>query len=86
MTTISANELKTRGVAAIENALASEPEVVISVRGKARYVVMPVEQFHYLRECELESALQQTHADLAAGRAVWESAEAHVERLKSVVE
>ena len=43
MVAISANELKTRGVAAIETALADEPEATISVRGKVRYVVMPVE-------------------------------------------
>jgi proteic killer suppression protein len=39
---------------------------------------MPVERFHHLRECELESALLQTRADLAAGRAVRESAEAQL--------
>jgi hypothetical protein len=86
MTAISANELKTRGVAAIQSALENEPEAAISVRGKVRYVVMPVEQFHHLRECELESALMQTRADLAAGRAVRESPEAHLERLKSTGE
>jgi hypothetical protein len=86
MTAISANELKTRGVAAIQSALENEPEAAISVRGKVRYVVMPVEQFHHLRECELESALMQTRADLAAGRAVRESPEAHLERLKSTDE
>ena len=82
MTAISANELKTRGIAAIEKALADGPEATISVRGKVRYVVMSVEQFHFLRECELEAALLQTRDDLAAGRAVRESPEAHVERLK----
>jgi PHD/YefM family antitoxin component YafN of YafNO toxin-antitoxin module len=83
MTAISANELKTRGIAAIEKALADGLEATISVRGKVRYVVMPVEQFHFLRECELESALLQTRADLAAGRTVRESPEAHVERLNT---
>ena len=86
MVAISANELKTRGVAAIERALADEPEATISVRGKVRYVVMPVEQFHYLRECELEAALAQTRDDLAAGRAVRESAEAHVKRMERASE
>jgi hypothetical protein len=78
---ISANDLKTRGISAIEAALAHEPEAVISVRGKDRFVVMPIEQFHYLRECELESALQETRRDLAEGRFVKQSPEDHLERL-----
>jgi len=81
MSTISANDLKIRGVAAVEAALAEQPEAVISVRGKERFVVMDVAHYHYLRECELEAALAETRADLAAGRAVSESPEAHLARL-----
>jgi len=83
MSSISANELKTRGVSAIEAVLSHQPEAVISVRGKERFVVMDMAQYHYLRECELEAALMQTRADLAAGRFVKESAEEHVARLKA---
>jgi len=78
---ISANDLKTRGVAAIEAALSTESEVIVSVRGQERYVVMDIAHYHYLRECELEAALAETRADLAAGRAVRESPEAHLARL-----
>lgn len=81
MATISANDLKTKGVSVIETALAEQPEAVISVRGKERFVVMAVAHYHYLRECELEAALAETRADPAAGRAVSESAEAHLARL-----
>ena len=81
MSSLTANDLKTRGVAAIEASLADRPEAVISVRGKERYVVMEVAQYHYLRECELEAALAQTQADLAAGRYVVESPEAHLQRV-----
>ena len=80
---ISANELKIRGVAAIEAVLSQEPEAIISVRGKERFVVMDMKHYHYLRECELESALAQTRANLAAGRFVKESAEAHVAKIKA---
>jgi hypothetical protein len=80
MTQITANDLKTRGIAAIESSLAGQPEATISVRGTDRYVVMDLTHYHYLRECELEAALAQTRADLAAGRAVQESAGKHVER------
>ena len=82
MPNVSANDLKTKGVSAIEAVLAHQPEAVISVRGKERFVVMDMEHYHYLRECELESALAQTRAALAAGRFVKESAEEHLARLK----
>ena len=83
MPSISANELKTKGVSAIEAMLAVQQEAVISVRGKERFVVMDMDHYHYLRECELESALARTRADLAEGRFVKESAEDHLNRLKS---
>jgi PHD/YefM family antitoxin component YafN of YafNO toxin-antitoxin module len=78
---ISANELKTKGVAAIEAMLADHAEAIVSVRGKDRFVVMDMAHYHHLRECELEAALAQTRADLASGRFMQESAEAHVARL-----
>lgn len=81
MSSISANDLKTKGIAAIEAALADQPEAVVSVRGKERFVVMEMAHYHYLRECELEAALAETRADLAAGRAVRESPEDHLARL-----
>ena len=86
MASLTAHDLKTRGVAAIEATLAGQPEAVISVRGKDRFVVMEVAQYHYLRECELDAALAQSRADEAAGRYVAESAQAHMERLDSLLE
>lgn len=83
MATISANDLKTKGVSAIESVLAMQSEAVISVRGKERFVIMDLEHYHYLRECELEAALAQTRADIAAGRLVKEGAEEHMARLKA---
>lgn len=81
MSNISANELKTKGIAAIEAALENQTEALISVRGKKRFVVMDIAQYHYLRECELEAALAETRADLAAGDYVKESPEAHLARI-----
>jgi len=84
MSSLSANDLKTKGIAAIELALSSAPEAMVSVRGKDRFVVMDIARYHYLRECELDAALAQTRADLAAGRAVQESPEAHLARLDAL--
>ena len=81
MSPITANDLKTKGIAAIETTLAEQTEAMISVRGKDRFVVMDVEHYSYLRECELEAALAQSRADIDAGRFVQESAQAHVDRV-----
>lgn len=84
MSHISANDLKTKGIAAIEAALSESPEAIVSVRGKDKFVVMNLAHYHYLRECELDAALAETRADLLAGRAVQESPEAHLARLDSL--
>ena len=84
MTHISANDLKTKGIAAIKSALSAGPEAIVSVRGKDRFVVMDMAHYQYLRECELDAALAETRADLAAGRVVQESPEAHLARLSSL--
>jgi hypothetical protein len=80
------NDLKTKGISAIEFALSTATEAIVSVRGKERFVVMDIAHYHYhyLRECELDAALAETRADLAAGRAVQESAEAHLARLDAM--
>ena len=62
---ISANELKTKGVSIIESNLDDADELIITVRGKERFVVIDMEHYNYLRECELQAALHQAKADIA---------------------
>ena len=81
MGAIAANDLKTRGVASISEQLAENLEAIITVRGKSRYVVMDIAQYHYLRECELEAALLEAREDVKAGRVVTESVADHIKRL-----
>ena len=85
MTQLTANDLKVGGIAAIESVLSDHTEATISVRGKERFVVMEMAQYHYLRECELEAALMQSKADLAAGRAVQENSTQHMARLNNLL-
>jgi hypothetical protein len=54
------------------------------VRGKDKYVVMKIDHYSYLRTCELEAAVHEARADLAAGRLQTESPEAHLECLDSM--
>lgn len=86
MSHITANELKTRGIAAIEAQLAEgRTEAVVTVRGADRYVVMELAHYQHLRECELEAALAESRADLAAGRFVAETAQQHVSRVQALI-
>lgn len=81
MAVLTANDLKTKGVSDIERLLQDAQEVIISVRGTPRYVVMDIAHYDFLRECELLAAWAQTRADLAAGHYHRESADAHLARL-----
>lgn len=81
MVVVTANELKTKGVSDIERLLQDDQEVVISVRGKPRFVVMDLVHYDYLRECEIAAAWAQTRADVDSGRFRRESADAHFERM-----
>jgi translation elongation factor P/translation initiation factor 5A len=80
--TIAANELKTRGVSSIEQALAENSEAIISVRGQDRYVIMDMEEYNRLRVCELEAALYETRQQVASGEFIEESVNEHIARLR----
>ena len=82
---ISANDLKMKGISALEAELAECSEAIITVRGKSRFVVMSIEQYHHLRECELEAALLEVKADLVAGRVISESVDDHIRRVTDEV-
>jgi N-glycosylase/DNA lyase len=84
MSAVAANDLKTKGIKAIEDALLTQPEALVSVRGQIKYVVMSQEHYHYLRECELEAALAESKADLASDRFVKETVAQHLKRLKQL--
>lgn len=81
MNTITANQLKTKGISAIESNLTGEHELVITVRGKEKFVVMDMQHYNYLRECELDAALHETRADYKSGKFVAESVEKHIDRV-----
>lgn len=83
MNKITANELKTKGVSILEQYLTDSPEIVITVRGEEKYVVMAMAQYAHLRECELETALHEARADYKAGIFVVESVDDHISRLKN---
>jgi len=78
---ISANDIKTKGVSCFEESLSHQPEVVITVRGKQRYVVMKMEQYNYLREMELEAALLEVTQEVSAGHITKKTVKEHVSEI-----
>ena len=78
---LTANDLKTKGVSAVEARLKEDDEVIISVRGKARYVIVDIEKYAQMREYELAAALQEAKADVDAGRYTTESVAEHMQRI-----
>lgn len=83
MGAVVANDLKTKGIKAIEDALLGQLEAPITVRGQVKYVVMSQQQYQYLRECELEAALTESKTDLAGERFV-KTVVQHIKRLKQI--
>ena len=81
MNSITANELKTKGVSVVENALKSDGEAIITVRGKDKYVIIDMNKYNKLRDYELEIALLEARADVAKGRVQRESVAAHMKRI-----
>ncbi len=79
--TIPANDLKTKGISAIDALLEKGDEAIITLRGKQKYVVLDIEKYNYLRECELESALIQAKKELSQKQYIEESVEEHIKRI-----
>ena len=81
MSTITANQLKIKGVSAIQKNLSEDHELVITVRGKEKFVVMDMKHYNYLRECELDAALHQAKIDYRDGNYITENVENHIKRI-----
>ncbi|MEI8243114.1 MAG: type II toxin-antitoxin system Phd/YefM family antitoxin [bacterium] len=85
MGAVSAGELKKRGVAALLPGLEADGEVVITVRGKDRFVVLTMGKYNEVREGELVRAVRETRADYEAGRVLDRDLGAHMRRLDDEV-
>ena len=81
MTSIKANDLKTKGVSVVESALQQDGEAIITVRGERKYVVLDFKTYNKLREYELDIALQEARNDIADGNYNTESVGEHMKRV-----
>jgi len=78
---ITANDIKVRGVKAIEEGLKKDDRLSITVRGEVRYVVLTAEDYDQLRLAELEVAYLAVMKDIENGDFVVETADEHINRL-----
>jgi len=80
--TISANEVKKRGVSIFDELLKKFSEIAITFRGKKKYIVMDIKRYEELREKELELAYKEVMDDYKNGDYRIVSAKKHIDSLK----
>ena len=79
--TISANDVKTKGVSLFTDLLSKFDELVINVRGKNKFVVLDIERYKELRANELDLAYMQTMLDIKDGKYKSQTAKEHIAEL-----
>ena len=65
---LSINDLKRSSLTKIKNILQQETDIIVQERGKDACVLVAVEHYRYLRECELQVALLQAQKEIAQGK------------------
>jgi PHD/YefM family antitoxin component YafN of YafNO toxin-antitoxin module len=81
---ITANDLKVKGITAIDDVTSNGFEAIITVRGKQKYVVMTMDEYNKLREYELEAAITESEIDIKKGKFKKGTVEDHIKRLENV--
>jgi hypothetical protein len=78
MKSITANELKTRGIQAL-----GDEVTIVSFRGRPRYLILPESQIEEFEAFRLEQALKQVKQDVKAGK-YSTNLEEHLEEIENV--
>jgi prevent-host-death family protein len=81
---ITANDLKVKGISAIDEIVNDNNGVVITVRGVEKYIILPIEEYNQLREMELDYAIQESKKEIEEGRFNSDSIEEHLKRVSNV--
>ena len=80
--TVTANEVKIKGVSLFDKLLKKADELFINVRGKEKFVVLDLQRYKELREKELDLAYFQTIEDLKDGRFKEQTIKEHLDELR----
>ena len=81
---ITANDLKVKGISAIDEIVSANHGVVVTVRGVEKYIILPIEEYNQMREMELDYAIQETKKEIAEGKFFSGSIEEHLKRISNV--
>ena len=66
--TIMANEVKTKGVSLFDKLFEKFSEIIINVRGKNKYFVVPFEEYEEYRAYKLDVAHKEVMQDIKDGK------------------
>jgi prevent-host-death family protein len=83
--TVSANDVKKKGVSLFGEILEKFDELTINVRGKDKYVVIDIERYKQLRENELDVAYIKAMQDIQNGNYKTQSADEHIKELMNAL-
>ncbi len=81
---ITANEVKTKGVSAFDAMFEKFNEVLINVRGKNKYCVIPFEEYEEYRAYQLDKAHKEVVRDLEEGRYHTDTKQ-HIDSIKQAI-
>ena len=82
---LTATEVRNKGFNVIDKLLQKYEEVVISFRGKKKFVVMDIDRFNELRKKELELAYKEVLEDYEKGN-YHTDVEKHLEKIKEEID
>ena len=82
--TIMANEVKTKGVSVFDTLLEKFSEVIINVRGKNKYCVIPFDEYEAYRAYKLHMAHKEVMEDIEKG-AYHSSPQKHFDSIKEAL-
>lgn len=81
MSSVTAGEIKRRGIGILDPILKEHGEAIVTVHGKGAYVVMTQECYNRVREAELSQAVREAQIDYRTGRVADRTVKAHLKRL-----
>ena len=77
------NDLKVKGIKAIEEELQERDEAVISFRGKPRCIVLDIEEYETMRLLQIESAYKKLKNKKAQGKSYVSDADTLIQRIEN---
>ncbi len=79
---LSLQDLKRTGFAKLKQMFSNEPDILIQERGRDACVLVNIEHYNYLRQCELEIALINAKKEITEGK-YSEGADQHIGYLEN---